>query len=346
MMLRLSSLARKELIMSSQRILTGITPSGVPHIGNYVGMFKPALARQHEYDEALYFIADYHSLVKLWDAKARQEFVLQVAATWLALGLDPNKVIFYRQSQMPEIAELNWILTSIAAKGLLNRAHAYKDKTAKNIAAGHDADAAITMGLYCYPILMTADILAFNADVVPVGQDQLQHIEIARDIAVRFNHLYKTDLFVVPASLTKATEATIPGLDGRKMSKSYNNTIPLFLSSKQLRKMVMKIVTNSQIPGEPKQYKGDTLYQIYRAFAIDEEVTSIEQCYRDGIAWGEMKQILFEKMDSVLAEPRKQYEYYLMHSQEVFDILQQGEVKAREIAHSILQNVKAAIGII
>lgn len=332
--------------MSSQCILTGITPSGVPHIGNYIGMFKPALTRQHQYDNALYFIADYHSLVKLWDAKIRQQFVLEIAATWLALGLDPDKVIFYRQSHVPEIAELNWILTSIAAKGLLNRAHAYKDKVAKNIAAGNDNDAAITMGLYCYPILMAADILAFNADAVPVGQDQVQHIEIARDIAARFNHLYQTDLFVMPTVVTETKAVTIPGLDGRKMSKSYDNTISLFSSAKKLRQCVMKIVTNSQMPGEPKQYENDTLHQIYCAFATAQEVQTIEQSYRDGIAWGEMKQVLFEKMDAVLAAPREQYQYYLAHPQTVFEILQQGEIKARKIAQGILQRVKTAIGIV
>lgn len=331
--------------MKSQRILTGITPSGTPHIGNYIGMFQPALTRQHQYENALYFVADYHSLVKLWDAKARQQFTLELAAAWLALGLDPNKAIFYRQSAIPEIVELNWILSSVAAKGLLNRAHAYKDQVAKNIKQALDPDAAITMGLYGYPVLMAADILTFNAHYVPVGKDQVQHIEIARDIAARFNHLY-SDIFALPEAIVDDKAAVLPGLDGRKMSKSYGNTIPLFLSEKQLRKHIMKIVTNSQEPHEPKTFEGNTIYQIYQAFADKKACAEIQKCFTLGTGWGDLKQMLFEKVNSVLTEPRQQYEHYLANPSEVFDVLKQGEIKARDIAAPLLKRVKKSIGIV
>lgn len=330
--------------MAAQRILTGITPSGTPHIGNYIGMFKPALARQRDYAEALYFIADYHSLVKLWDAKARRQFVLDIAATWLALGLDPDKTVFYRQSAVPEIAELNWILATVAGKGLLNRAHAYKDRVTKNIEQGEDADAGITMGLYNYPVLMAADILMFNAQYVPVGKDQIQHIEIARDIAARFNHLYG-ETFVLPEPVLDEDNAVIPGLDGRKMSKSYDNTIPLFLPEKKLRKLIMKIVTNSQEPHEPKEYADNTLYQIYRAFATPDETKALAARYQSGIGWGEIKQMLFEKVNKALAPAREQYEHYLANPQQVFDILAKGEAKAKAIAMPILDQVKQAVGL-
>lgn len=330
--------------MQAHTILTGITPSGSPHLGNYLGMFKPALQRQHEYQNALYFIADYHSLVKLWDAKARREFVLEIAAAWLALGLDPDKAIFYRQSKIPEIMEFNWILATIAAKGLLNRAHAYKDKVAKNIEENLDPDAAITMGLYNYPVLMTADILAFNADIVPVGKDQIQHLEIARDIAARFNHLYG-EVFHLPEVLVEDNAAVLPGLDGRKMSKSYGNTIPLFSTEKQLRKSIMKIVTNSQEPREPKEYKDNTLYDIYAAFADNAECAEMQKLFQSGNGWGDLKQRVFERVNQELAPARERYDHYRANPSEVFDLLEAGEIKARQIAMAMLDKVKEAVGI-
>lgn len=331
--------------MIQKTILTGVTPSGIPHIGNYVGAIKPALANQHEYAHSLYFIADYHSLVKLWDATERQNYILHNAATWLACGLDPNKTLFYRQSDVPEIMELNWILTSITAKGLLNRAHAYKDQVAKNSEAGDkDPDAGITMGLFNYPVLMAADILAFNANLVPVGKDQIQHLEIARDIALRFNHLYG-EVFAIPAPLVDEKTQTLPGLDGRKMSKSYQNTIPLFVPSNVLRKLVMKIKTNSQLPDEPKQTEGCSVFQIYRAFATPEQADALAKRYVSGIGWGEAKQQLFELLDNTLSEPRQQYDELIANPNEVYRILKEGAEKARAIAGPMLTKVRRQIGI-
>ena len=325
------------------RILTGITPSGTPHLGNYIGAIKPALSRQTQ-GEALYFIADLHSLVKLWDAKLRQQYILELAATWLACGLDPDKTVFYLQSQVPEISELSWVLNTVAAKGLLNRAHAYKDLVAKNREAQEDEDHAITMGLFCYPVLMAADIVGFNAEYVPVGKDQVQHIEIARDIAGRFNHLYG-EVFTLPQAIVDDNTATLPGLDGRKMSKSYGNTIPLFEPSKRLRKLINKIVTNSLPPEAPKETEGCSLFQIYRAFADEAEQQTVAERYASGIGWGEMKQLLFEKVDAELTEARERYDYFLAHPAEVAEILDQGAEKARAMIIPVLDKVKALSGL-
>jgi len=327
-------------------MLTGITPSGVAHIGNYIGAIKPALAEQQDGREHFYFIADYHSLVKCWDASLRQQYSYDVAATWLALGLDADKTLFYRQSDVPEILELNWLLTSVAAKGLLNRAHAYKDKVAKNVHEGQDADNAITMGLYCYPVLMAADILAFNAKYVPVGKDQIQHIEIARDIAARFNHIYQQEVFVQPEAVVNEKTQTILGLDGRKMSKSYQNTIPVFTSSKQLRKNVMKIVTNSQLPEEPKDPEACTVFSIYSALATDEQVKELRARYEQGIGWGEAKQVLYEHLESLLQGPREKYRALMADRAGLDRLLEQGALRARDIAGPILQQAKRAAGVI
>ena len=240
--------------MSQQRrVLTGITTTGTPHLGNYVGAIRPAIAASRRADvESFYFLADYHALVKCDDPARVQQSTLEIAASWLACGLDPDKVFFYRQSDIPEIPELTWLLTCVTAKGLLNRAHAYKAAVDQNRAANEDADAGITAGLYMYPVLMAADILMFNANDVPVGRDQVQHIEIARDIAQRFNHIYGEDYFALPEASIEENVATLPGTDGRKMSKSYNNTIPLWLPAKDLKKAILGIVTDSRAPGEPK----------------------------------------------------------------------------------------------
>ncbi|MDF2529938.1 MAG: trpS [Gammaproteobacteria bacterium] len=331
--------------MKQNIVLTGITPSGTPHIGNYIGAIKPAIEKQNQGHHAMYFIADYHSLVKLWDAKLRHQYILEIAASWLAMGLDPNKTLFYRQSDVPEILELNWILHSITAKGLLNRAHAYKDQVAKNLEEGDkDPDAGITMGLYGYPVLMAADILMFNATHVPVGKDQIQHIEIARDIASRFNHVYG-HIFNLPEAVVDEKTHTLPGLDGRKMSKSYDNTIPLFAESSALKKLIMKVKTNSQAPNEPKETEGETLFQIYRAFANPAEIEAMCQRYQAGIGWGEVKNTLFELLENRLAEPRKRYEDLIAHPQKVQAILQEGAEKARQKAKPMLANIRQAIGI-
>ncbi|WP_119343141.1 tryptophan--tRNA ligase [Facilibium subflavum] len=328
-------------------VLTGVTPSGTPHIGNYIGAIKPALdmAKSSAFD-AYFFIADYHSLIKLWDASVRQQYIYEIAATWLALGLDPSKVIFYRQSDISEILELNWILTSIAAKGLLNRAHAYKAHVDENRAQENpDLDAGITMGLYNYPILMAADIIMFNADLVPVGKDQVQHIEIARDIANRFNHIYKTSLLKIPTAMVDESCQTIPGLDGRKMSKSYGNTIPLFAPSKKLRKLIMKIKTNSQAPEEPKSTEGCTIFSLYQQFASQEEIDHLADEYQKGIGWGQAKQILFEKIDEVLTPFREKYEHLLGNTHIIDNALEEGAKKARAIAKPLLSSIKQQIGI-
>ncbi|MCX7122100.1 MAG: tryptophan--tRNA ligase [Gammaproteobacteria bacterium] len=330
---------------TKQIILTGITPTGMPHLGNYLGAFKPALSYQmQENIEALYFVADGHSLIKLWDPKLRAQYILEVAATWLALGLDPDKVIFYRQSDVPETFELAWILTSVTAKGLMNRAHGYKDQVAKNAESGEaDPDHGITMGLFSYPILMSADILLFNPHHIPVGKDQIQHIEMARDIAARFNHLYG-DTFRLPEAKMDADTATLPGLDGRKMSKSYQNTIPLFVDSVQLRKLVMKIKTNSLMPGQPKDPEGCTLFSIYKSLASPEQISVLAEAYQNGIAWGEAKQLLFEFLDTYLAPAREKFAYYMSHPAEVDAILQKGAARAREKAIPFLQEIKAKAG--
>jgi tryptophanyl-tRNA synthetase len=238
--------------MSKRTVLTGITTTGTPHLGNYVGAIKPCIQASHDANvQSYYFLADYHALVKNQDPERMQQSTLEIAATWLALGLDTEQAVFYRQSDVPEILELTWVLTCSTAKGLMNRAHAYKAAVQENVDAGEDPDFAIKMGLFSYPILMAADILMFNSTHVPVGKDQVQHLEMARDIAQRFNHHYG-EYFVLPEAVIDEHVAVLPGRDGRKMSKSYNNTIPLWLPEKQLRKAIMRIVTNSLEPGDPK----------------------------------------------------------------------------------------------
>ncbi|MDF2690278.1 MAG: trpS [Gammaproteobacteria bacterium] len=331
--------------MKQNIVLTGITPSGTPHIGNYIGAIKPAIEKQSHGHHAMYFIADYHSLVKLWDPKLRHQYIMEIASSWLAMGLDPEQTLFYRQSDVPEILELNWILNSITAKGLLNRAHAYKDQVAKNLEEGDkDPDAGITMGLYGYPVLMAADILMFNATHVPVGKDQIQHIEIARDIAARFNHVYG-EIFNLPEAVIDEKAHTLPGLDGRKMSKSYGNTIPLFAESTELKKLIMKIKTNSQAPNEPKETEAETLFQLYRAFASEAEIKEMQHRYATGIGWGEVKNTVFELLDRKLSVPREHYQELMNHPEKVQAILQEGAEKARQKAKVILAKIRQAVGI-
>src|SRR5690606_12830211 len=268
--------------MASQRVLTGITTSGTPHLGNYVGAIRPAIAASRAAGvESFYFLADYHALIKVQDPARVQRSTLEIAAAWLACGLEPAKVRFYRQSDIAEIPELTWLLTCVAGKGLLNRAHAYKAAVDRNREAGEDDDAGITGGLYMYPVLMASDILLFNANKVPVGRDQVQHIEMARDIGQRFNHLYGGDYFTLPEAAIEEQVATLPGLDGRKMSKSYDNTIPLFAPRAELKKLVFSIVTDSRAPGEPKDPNGSALFEIYQAFASAAETAAMRQAYAD-----------------------------------------------------------------
>lgn len=332
--------------MSKQTWLTGITTSGTPHLGNYVGAIRPAVEASHNHErDGFYFLADYHAMIKNQDPQLLRQSRLEIAAAWLALGLDTDHVTFYRQSDIPEIPELTWMLTCLTAKGLMNRAHAYKAIVQENVDdAAADPDKGISMGLFSYPILMSADILMFKATHVPVGRDQIQHLEMARDIAQRFNHHYG-ELLVLPEVVVEEHTAVLTGLDGRKMSKSYGNTIPLFDTSKKLRKAIMKIKTNSLEPGEPKEPEGNTVFDIYRAFASDEQTAQFHQAYTDGIGWGDAKQQLFELVDSVLSEPRQRYEQFMANPASVDSVLSQGAEKARALSLPYLAELRKAVGI-
>ena len=332
--------------MHKETILTGITTTGTPHLGNYVGAIVPAIAAsRRDAVKTYYFLADYHALVKCQDPERVQRSTLEVAATWLAAGLDTEQSIFYRQSDIPEVMELTWILTCMTAKGLMNRAHAYKAAIDENEKVQEvDPDKGITMGLFCYPILMAADILMFNANKVPVGKDQIQHLEMTRDIAARFNYHYG-EHFVMPEAVVDESTAVLLGLDGRKMSKSYNNTIPLFVPADQLRELILRIKTNSQPPGEPKDPNSCTLFAIYQAFASEKEVIAMRKRYAEGIGWGEMKQFLFEYLNDQLAAPRERYEALLRSPDYIEQILQEGAARAREYSVPFLQRIRQAVGI-
>jgi tryptophanyl-tRNA synthetase len=293
--------------MATQRVLTGITTSGAPHLGNYAGAIRPAVAASLKADvQSFYFLADYHALIKVQDPARVQQSTLEIAAAWLACGLDPDKVWFYRQSDIPEIPELTWLLTCVAGKGLLNRAHAYKAAVDKNSAEGADEDAGINAGLFMYPVLMAADILLFGAHKVPVGRDQVQHIEMARDFGARFNHIYG-EHFTLPEAAIEESVATLPGTDGRKMSKSYDNTIALFADPAALKKQIMSLVTDSKAPGEPKDVEGSALFQLYQAFATPAQTDAMRAAFAEGIAWGEAKQRLFDVIEAEIAPMRMRY---------------------------------------
>ncbi len=331
--------------MSTTRFLTGITPSGTPHLGNYAGSIRPSVAASRRSDvQSFYFLADYHALIKCEDPVRIQRSTLEIAASWLAAGLDPEQVTFYRQSDIPEIPELNWLLSCVTGKGVLNRAHAYKAAQDKNAEAGREQDDGVTAGLFMYPVLMGADILMFKAHQVPVGRDQIQHIEMARDMASSFNHLYG-EHFVLPEAAIDDHVATLPGLDGRKMSKSYDNTIPLFTPREQLRKLIGGILTDSRAPGEPKEVEGSALFQIYQAFASEEETAALRKAYAEGIAWGEAKQLLFERIDREIAPLRERYDDLMSHPERVEQILQAGAVRARAIATPFMRTLRAAVGL-
>jgi len=333
--------------MSKTRVLTGITTSGTPHLGNYVGAIRPAIAASRAPDaESFYFLADYHSLIKAQDPARTQRSTLEIAAAWLACGLEPDKVWFYRQSDIPEIPELTWLLTCVAGKGILNRAHAYKAAVDKNRAEGEDDDAGVTAGLFMYPVLMAADILLFNARKVPVGRDQVQHIEMARDFGQRFNHVYGDDFFVLPEAAVDDNVATLPGLDGRKMSKSYDNTIPMFAPRAELKKLVAGILTDSRAPGEPKDTEGSALFQLYQAFATKEQAAAFAQAYADGIGWGDAKQRLFERIDAEVAPLREKYEALMAKPGEIEAILRDGAARLRA-AHATpaMLRLREAVGL-
>ena len=331
--------------MQPLRVLTGITTTGTPHLGNYAGAIRPAItASLQPGTESFYFLADYHALIKCEDPARIQRSSLEIAATWLAAGLDPERVYFYRQSDIPEITELMWLLTCVSGKGMLNRAHAYKAAVDKNTAAEVDADTDVTAGLFMYPVLMAADILMFKAHSIPVGRDQIQHIEMARDIAGSFNHRYG-EHFVLPEAAIEASVATLPGLDGRKMSKSYDNTIPLFAPPEQLKKAIASIITDSRLPGEPKEVEGSALFQLYQAFASADEIEALRQAYADGIAWGEAKQRLYECISRAVAPMRARYDELMANPAQIETILLAGAAKARTLAAPFMAELRAAVGL-
>lgn len=331
--------------MAKPRVLTGITTTGTPHLGNYVGAIRPAIAEsQSTEQDSFFFLADYHALIKCQDPAAVHQSAREIAATWLALGLDTDRTTFYRQSDVPEITELMWVLNCVASKGLMNRAHAYKAAVQDNQEKGEDADFGVTMGLFCYPVLMAADILMFNAQRVPVGRDQTQHLEMARDIAQRFNHHYG-EHFVLPSAVVDDNVAVLQGLDGRKMSKSYNNTIPLFLTEKKLKKHINKIKTNLLEPGEPKDPDDSAVFQLWQAFATEQQTADMREQFAEGIAWGEAKKQLFELINSQLEQPRERYNQLIESPSEVEKILQMGAEKAREHSSELMAKVRKAVGI-
>jgi tryptophanyl-tRNA synthetase len=331
--------------MSTVRFLTGITTTGTPHLGNYVGALRPAVeASRRAGTENFYFLADYHALIKCDEPARMQRSTLEIAACWLAIGLDPSTVFFYRQSDIPEITELTWLLTCVTGKGILNRAHAYKASVDKNVAAGSDPDVDVSAGLFMYPVLMAADILMFKAHKIPVGRDQAQHIEMARDIAQSFNHLYG-DHFVLPEAAIDDTVALLPGTDGRKMSKSYDNAIPLFAPREQLRKLIAGIVTDSRAPGEPKAVEGSALFQIFEAFATREETDQLRKAYADGISWADAKQVLFERIDREIAPMRERYEALVNNPAQLEKTLRDGAENARVIATPFMAELRGAVGL-
>ena len=327
-------------------VLTGITTTGTPHLGNYVGAIRPAIrASQDPKNQAFYFLADYHALIKCHDPVQVHRSTLEIAATWLALGLDANNVTFYRQSDVPEITELAWLLSCMTAKGLMNRAHAYKAAVQANEEeGGQDPDKGITMGLFSYPVLMAADILMFKATHVPVGKDQIQHVEMARDVAQRFNHHFG-EHFVLPEAVVDEQVAVLQGLDGRKMSKSYGNTIPLFLPQKQLQKSVNRIVTNLLEPGQPKDPDTSAVFQIWKAIASPEQTATMREAFANGIAWGEAKKQLAALIESELGEARGRYEDLLANPAMIEAELQKGAAKARAQARPFVQTLREAVGI-
>ena len=326
-----------------KRILTGITTTGTPHIGNYLGAIKPALDLVEPDNDSYFFLADYHALIKQNNPNEIEKSVKNVALAWLSSGLDPKKSNFYRQSDIPEVHELTWILNCSASKGLLNRAHAYKSMAAENTQTGNDEDKAINMGLFSYPVLMAADILIFGATHVPVGPDQAQHMEMTRDIAGTFNHTY-SNLLTLPEAIIQ-NEVSVPGIDGKKMSKSYNNIIPFLSSEKDLEKSISKIVTNSLEPGQPKDTKNCTLFQLYSSFATSDEINEMNQAYKDGIGWGDAKKKLFSIINSEISPIREKYLELNDKPNLLNDLFSEGAQKVRPQAKELVEKLREAIGI-
>lgn len=332
--------------MAKSRVLTGITTTGTPHLGNYVGAIRPAIEASRNPDiDSFFFLANFHGLIKCNDPEHLHQSSKEIAATWLALGLDTDNSTFYRQSDVPEIGELTWILTCITAKGLMNRAHAYKAAVQANEEAGEDPDKAIMMGLFSYPILMAADILIFRGEKIPVGKDQIQHVEMARDIAQKFNHTFQCDIFTLPEALVSDDVAVLSGLDGRKMSKSYGNTIPLFTTEKKLQKNINKVQTNLLEPGEPKEIEGSTIFEIWQAFANEDQIQYMKDQYAQGIAWGQAKKELFALINDEIGGARERYNELMANPSLIEEELFKGAEKARQQSKPLLDEVRKAIGI-
>ena len=324
------------------RILSGIQPSGALHIGNYFGMMKPAVALQAE-GEALYFIADYHALTTLRDPEALRENSRRVALDFLACGLDPERATLFRHSDVPQVTELAWILSTVAPMGLLERAHSYKDKLARGLPA--------TVGLFGYPILMAADILIYDSDVVPVGKDQKQHIEITRDLAVKMNETYgrsKPDgqIFKLPEARIQPATETVPGIDGQKMSKSYGNNIDIFGGEKEMRKRVLSIVTDSTAVEAPKDPTISNIFKLYSLVASKDEIAAMrEQFLKGGTGYGDFKKQLFEKLWEYFAPMRKRRQEILADKSYIDNVLEKGAVRANAIADQVMKRVRQAVGL-
>lgn len=318
------------------RSLSGIKPSGTPHLGNYLGMIKPALKLQ-ETHETFYFIADYHALTTLREPGLLADYSYDLTAIFAALGMDFQANTFFRQSDLPEVTELTWLISCVTSKGLMDRAHAFKDAQTK--------DSDVNMGLYCYPVLMASDILIYDSHVVPVGKDQKQHLEITRDIAQRFNHLYG-ETFVVPEPLIEEQLAVIPGLDGRKMSKSYNNVIPLFAPEKQLRKAIMRIQTDSTPVEAPKDPDQCNVFALFSCFADKAQQAELAERYRaGGMGYGEAKQACFELINAELSDARKRYQDLRNDLPHLDGLLEEGRDKARAVARGVLSRVRERMGL-
>jgi tryptophanyl-tRNA synthetase len=330
--------------MSQKVSLTGVKPTGMPHLGNYVGAIRPAiqLANSGEY-KGYYFIADYHSLTTIYDGKKLNDYIYEVAACWLACGLDPNKTVIYRQSDVPEVLELNWILSCFTNKGLMNRAHAYKAIVQDNVENKRDEDQGVNIGIYTYPILMAADILLLSPDVVPVGPDQMQHIEIARDIANAYNHHYG-EILKLPEGLAR-DELQVEGLDGRKMSKSYGNHIPIFESEKRLKKLINKIKTDTSAPEDPKDPDDSIIFTLFKHFSNEDQQKELADWFRRGIGWGEAKAELFKVVNAELAGPRERYQELLNDRKQIDEILERGRDEVKGKAQELLKQMKDAIGV-
>lgn len=331
--------------MSKKVCLTGVKPTGMPHLGNYIGAIKPAIdmAISGEY-QSYYFIADYHSLISVHDPKLLKSYIYEVAATWLAMGLDPQKVTLYKQSDIPEILELHWMASCFTIKGLMNRAHAYKAMVQENAENERDEDHGVNMGLFTYPILMACDIMILNADVVPVGADQIQHIEIARDIATTFNNSYGQKL-KLPKAIVREGNKLLVGLDGRKMSKSYNNHIPLFTTEKELKKLINRITTDSSDPATPKNPDESLIFDFYSEFASKEKTSALREWYLRGIGWGEAKMELLSVLNETLKGPREKYTELMANPRRIDLILEEGAARVRPKAQALVKDLKKTIGV-